>query len=368
MGLPWQGRVVHWNGPTPQPMLHHICTGDTGRLHIKTVEFSNHNGAMPAIFSADVATDVARRLADALASPTLTAPFAYFGTHTMDAIQRLTNNFSVASTPTPTPTPPPSSTRAKTPSPTPRHNIETHSPPRVLPAVPKLLSTVPPSAKPPRVEPPAINSSHRYPLCSRTGAKFAVEAVGKGTVAFQGAIDPAMGKTQGYMQLICGPAKDTLTKVFSNDIVILVQGMGKRIKGTNTIFFIHQSAFPAGKRVPYGNIVVSIRTNKSETHRTRINVGGKRISYEGPTATQCAILITAKVIINSVVSNILVMFMCANICDFYYNTPRLILITWNSTSAFPSRNITTVKPAGFSHRQWLHLNVNTEGNVVTQTG
>ena len=68
---------------------------------------------------------------------------------------------------------------------------------------------------------------------------------------------------------------------------------------------------------------MSIRPNKTETHRVRITVGGENLSYEGPTATQCEILITTKTLLNSVVSTILDMFVCADIHYFYYNTPMV---------------------------------------------
>ena len=68
---------------------------------------------------------------------------------------------------------------------------------------------------------------------------------------------------------------------------------------------------------------MSIRPNKAETHRVRITVGGDKLSYIGTTATQCASLITTKILLNSVVSNILALFVCADIHDLYYNTPMV---------------------------------------------
>ena len=64
-------------------------------------------------------------------------------------------------------------------------------------------------------------------------------------------------------------------------------------------------------------IFVSISPNKAETHRVCITVGGDKLSYYGPTATQCANLVTTKILLNSVVSTILYLFMCADIHDFY---------------------------------------------------
>ena len=148
-----------------------------------------------------------------------------------------------------------------------------------------------------------------------------METVGEGASAFQGVLDTATGKKQGYTQLIRGPDKDTWTTAFSNDIGRLAQGVGNRVKGTNTIFFVHHSKVPEGKQVTYGRIVVSIRPNKDETHQVRITVGGDNLSYDGPTAIQCARLITTNILLNSVVCTILALFMCTDIHNFYYNTP-----------------------------------------------
>ena len=61
----------------------------------------------------------------------------------------------------------------------------------------------------------------------------------------------------------------------------------------------------------------------TETHQVRITIGCYKLSYEGPTATQYESLITTKILLNSVVSTILDMFMCADIHDLYYNTPTV---------------------------------------------
>ena len=76
-------------------------------------------------------------------------------------------------------------------------------------------------------------------------------------------------------------------------------------------------------RVTYGRIFVSIRPKKAETHQVRITVRGDKLSYKGPTATKCTSLITTKVLLNSVFSTILAIFMCSYIHDFYYNTPMV---------------------------------------------
>ena len=288
---------------------------------------------MPAISSADAATDAARRLADSLANPAPAAPFARFGAQTMDAIRKLANIFATTGAQPPNPTPPTRHTCATVQIPRLQHTTDPQAPPRVPPTVPpsrpdhpvplRVSPTVPPYRPtrpppdpPPRVEPPARNPPYRYPLRSRAQVNHIVETVGEVAVSFQAVLDPATGKTHGYTQLIRGPGKGTWTTAFSNDIGSLAQGVWNRVKGTNTVFFVRHSEVPAGKRVAYGQIVVSIRPNKDETHRVRITVGGDKLSYDGPTATKCASLITTNILLNSVVSTILDLFMCAYIHNF----------------------------------------------------
>ena len=112
MKLPWQVSLVHWNIPTALPILPYLHTEDTGRVHYQNSTVFPHNVAMPDISSVNVAIDVARRLADALANLTLAAPFTRFVAQTMYAIQQLADIFSATGAPTPIPTPPPRHTLA----------------------------------------------------------------------------------------------------------------------------------------------------------------------------------------------------------------------------------------------------------------
>jgi hypothetical protein len=59
-------------------------------------------------------------------------------------------------------------------------------------------------------------------------------------------------------------------KAAANDFGRLAQGVGGRIEGSNTIFFIPRQAVPKGKIVTYGCFVVDICPNKTETHRVRL--------------------------------------------------------------------------------------------------
>jgi len=47
-----------------------------------------------------------------------------------------------------------------------------------------------------------------------------------------------------------------------------------RIKGTITIFFINKNCAPKGRTGTYAQTVCSVRPEKEERNRTRINAGG----------------------------------------------------------------------------------------------
>jgi hypothetical protein len=66
-------------------------------------------------------------------------------------------------------------------------------------------------------------------------------------------------------------------KATANEFGRLAQGVGERITGSNTIFFIPRRAVPKGKIVTYSRFVVDIRPNKSEIHRVRLILGGNLI-------------------------------------------------------------------------------------------
>ena len=116
-------------------------------------------------------------------------------------------------------------------------------------------------------------------------------------------IDPITGASLEYIHLIKGPTKAIWENSFANEIGRLAQGVGSRMpSGTNTIFFIPKDKVPAGRTVTYGIIVVERRPLKAETHRTRLTVGGNLINLPGDVTTPTSVLITAKLIFNSVLS------------------------------------------------------------------
>ena len=56
----------------------------------------------------------------------------------------------------------------------------------------------------------------------------------------------------------------------ANEFGQLAQGVGGRVKGTNTIFFIQKDHIPIDRRkdVTYGSFVCELKPNKEEKHCT----------------------------------------------------------------------------------------------------
>ena len=115
-------------------------------------------------------------------------------------------------------------------------------------------------------------------------------------------INADTGVPEEYPALIRGKDKEIWKNSYGNDICRLAQGMPNRPDGTNTIHFIKKSSVPPGKKVTYGKKECTVRPTKAEKYRVRLTVGGDKLPYHGLTATQCASLITTKILLNSVVS------------------------------------------------------------------
>lgn len=91
--------------------------------------------------------------------------------------------------------------------------------------------------------------------------------------------------------------------------------------GTDTIRFIRVSDIPRDRRATYLHIVSTDRPQKTEPRRVRFTVGGDKINYPFDISTKTAGLITAKILINSVISTPNAKFMTMDIKDFYLCTP-----------------------------------------------
>ena len=137
-------------------------------------------------------------------------------------------------------------------------------------------------------------------------------------------MDADTGKVLNYRQLMQSTKhKETWSKSSANEFGRLANGVGGRIKGTNTIKFIHKRDVPSNrmKDVTYGQFVCVIRPEKTEIHRTRFVVGGNKINYPGEVATPTAEMLVAKLLFNSVISTPGARFMTMDISNFYLMTP-----------------------------------------------
>jgi hypothetical protein len=273
----------------------------------------------------------ALELADALQNPAPAAPFANFGQAQLDALQQLAAIFQTAA---PVPTSP---TLAKPTTTRPTASTPDRSSPRVAaPALRRPLSQR--RAVPPRVN--TLPPPHRYhtrlsphtrppiALANHVATIHTTEPLLLETPPWHGhhfansVIDPQTGKSQEYKHLSQGPDKTLWTTSFANELGRLAQGVGTRMpSGTETVFFIKKSQVPVGRKVTYGRIVVGIRPEKKETHRTRLTVGGNLVDYPGDVSTPTADLTTTKVLLNSTISTPGARFMTGDSKNFYLNTP-----------------------------------------------
>ena len=89
----------------------------------------------------------------------------------------------------------------------------------------------------------------------------------------------------------------------ANELGRLSQGVGNRIAGTNTIFFIQKDQVPIVFTVTYPRIVSTVHPEKDEPNRIRITDGGNLITdYPGTVSIETSDLETIKIHWNSVLS------------------------------------------------------------------
>ena len=137
-------------------------------------------------------------------------------------------------------------------------------------------------------------------------------------------MDKETGKMLNYRNLMRLPKyKKIWERSSANEFGRLANGVGGRIKGTNTIKFIMENEVPQQRKkdVTYGQFVCTIRPEKEEQERTRFTVGGDKINYPGEVATPTADMLVAKMLMNSVISTKGAKFMTMDISNFYLMTP-----------------------------------------------
>ena len=309
-----------------------------------TVEFFPTHVDMPRTSSADNAIRAANALLDALQHPSPAAPFAPLGLQQIQALQHLATIFqsalpsSEATSPRVLKIPP---DRPSTPV---RQLARRDDPPNVPPVPPCLRPPTAPIVPPPAPL-PRVPAPHNYPT------RFRLEKLGQPQANFVAAITPLTkilqapphrafcwplpahhmanavlhpdtGEVMEYRALSVHPkTKDTWTHSFSNELGRLAQGVGNRVVGTDTIFFIPFKAVPSDRTVTYGRIVCDYRPQKSEPERTRLTVGGNLIEYPYDVSTDTSDLTTAKLVINSTISTPGARHMLIDLKNYYLGTP-----------------------------------------------
>lgn len=276
----------------------HVSSTNAERIG-DTVEFFPQHSTMPKLSSADAAMQAAQDLIRALEQPHPATPFD-IGDEQILALRQLADIFASATAPskrcpepprvevTSTPTEPllhPYNTRSKDSSANPSANSISHQ------RTADILE-----------QPRTINNTYN-PFANAV-------------------IDPNTGEAMEYRQLITQPAtRATWLHSAANEFGRLAQGVGNRIKGTDTIKFIPISAIPRGRTVTYARFVCELRPQKAEVERTRLTVGGNLVDYPGDVSTSTADLTTSKILWNSVLSTPNAKYMCADVKNFYLNTP-----------------------------------------------
>ena len=86
--------------------------------------------------------------------------------------------------------------------------------------------------------------------------------------------------------------------LFANEMGKLSQRLGKRVKGTDKIFFIDYDNIPSErcKDIIYGCTMVDYHPEKYETNRTQLKVQGNFIEYNRDVSTTTADTTAANIV------------------------------------------------------------------------
>jgi hypothetical protein len=171
------------------------------------------------------------------------------------------------------------------------------------------------------------------------------------------AIHPDTGEPVEYPALVASSEGHLWEESCAEEVGRLAQGY-KDTPGTNTIHFIRPSDIPKGRKATYLRNVVTDRPQKAQTRRVRWTVGGDRIDYPGDCSTKTAGLATAKILFNSVLSEMHAMFMTLDIKDFYLNTPmRRYEYMKILLSTFPANIRKAYNLDAIAHNGYVYLEI-----------
>ena len=95
-------------------------------------------------------------------------------------------------------------------------------------------------------------------------------------------LDKETGELMEYRKLMKNPKYRPLYRdSYAKEIGRLAQVMPGLVEGTNTMFSIDKTAFPADRwrEVTYGQIVVDYRPENTDPYCTRLTAGGVMVNY-----------------------------------------------------------------------------------------
>ena len=127
-----------------------------------------------------------------------------------------------------------------------------------------------------------------------------------------------------YRKLLRHPLLDPAWNTSSaNEFGRLAQGVGGRVKGTDTIFFINKEDEPLDRLmdVTCAQFVCNIQPEKIGKNRTRCVAGGNKINYPFDVGTPTADMLLVKLLFNIIMSTKGANIMTADIKNFYLMTP-----------------------------------------------
>ena len=117
--------------------------------------------------------------------------------------------------------------------------------------------------------------------------------------------------------------KDAWNISSANEFGKLAQGVGSRVKGTDTIYFLHKRVVPQDifKYVTYVKFVCDVCPTKADPNRKILNARGDIINYPGDCETPTDDILLVKILVNSVILTTGYKFMTGDIKNFYLNKP-----------------------------------------------
>ena len=291
-----------------------FCKKTRAKRLADTVFFKHKYITQPTVTPADAIVNAFTKLQDAINGLQHSRNDAHF-----DALQRIGNLFQFPSKQI-------TETGEKVTLPTMDNQIEPiHQPPRVH-FDDRLIVASPTK---PTVDPPpkfiddsiaARVRARRLQSQTAVGESIADRVTRRRREAAHAVLDQDTGELLEYRRLLKHPRFEQVwNKSAADEFGRLAQGIGGRIKGTNTMRFIKKHDIPIDrlKDVTYIKFVCSVRTEKNDPNRTRATMGGNLIHYPDDVGVPTANLLLIKIFLNSVISTKGAKFANADLANFY---------------------------------------------------